>query len=381
MQRNIRNEIYMALGALIIISFALVFAILLSNSVQEGDATATPVTEVANNTETVEATERIVPSDTDTPEPIPSDTETPTKMLTIETETIAIVESATPTLIQLGTENTTVAPTSTHTVTFTASPTETTTTTSTSTDEVTSTLTLIRLDTALAPVTSEVTDTVQASPSPTNTSVVSSTLTAITGIIPTPPPSPTIASPDEPTRTPASCQKPKGWATYTVQAGNTLFAIALATNSTVDELRYVNCIENIDNIIVGDVLFVPRKPRQPIRTPAPAQHRNNLYAIGCGDARTKITNLQVAQTMNGVFNVYGSAFRDDFWYYKIEVRPDWTNIYNFFSRSEASVTNGVLTTINPKTFGEGVYWIRLSVVNRTAIIEADAVCEIPVIFG
>jgi LysM repeat protein len=244
---------------------------------------------------------------------------------------------------------------------------------------------MIRLDTVLAPLNPAPRVTSRAVENPTKTATITYSPTAInvdTGIIPTPPPpTPTVVSLDAATRTASTCQRPQGWTTYTVQAGNTLFAIALATNSTVDELRYVNCIANVDNIIVGDVLFVPRKPAQPIRTPMPSLKRDNLYVLGCSDARTLISNLQVAQTVAGVFNVYGSAFRDDFWYYKIEIRPDWANVYNFFSRSDAPVNNGVLTSINPALFGEGLHWIRLSVVNRVANVESDAVCEIPVIFG
>lgn len=357
MQRNIRNEIYIALGALFLVSFALVFAIFLSGSLQE-----TP-TQVASGSETT------------SPEAVANDT-------TI----VAVTESPTITIIRLGTEAVTVEPSDTELV-----PSETDTVTiapsvanteaiipsnTASATEIGVTLTPIQLDTALA-------ETSTANPSVTNTSVpVSPTAIEVdTGIIPTLPATPTVESPQAASRTPASCQRPAGWTTYTVQAGNTLFAIALATRSTVDELRYVNCIANIDNIIVGQVLFVPRKPVQPVKIIEPSPRHGHLYVIGCKNEQTHISNLQVGETMNSTFNVYGSAARNDFWYYKIEVRPDWASVYNFFSRSEKPVTNGVLTTINPAVFGQGVFWIRLSVVNRAANIEPDAVCEIPVIFG
>jgi LysM domain len=166
-----------------------------------------------------------------------------------------------------------------------------------------------------------------------------------------------------------------------VQAGNTLFAIALATNSTVDELRTVNCIANIDNITAGDILFVPRPPRSPIVIPQPSGGRAGLMFIGCTDFRTQITNLIAGQRVQGTFIVQGSAFRDDFWYYKIEIRPDWADVYNFYSRSDTPASNGVLGEVNSEIFGEGLHWVRLSVVDLGANIQPDAICEIPVIFG
>lgn len=165
-----------------------------------------------------------------------------------------------------------------------------------------------------------------------------------------------------------------------MQSGNTLFAIALATNSTVEELRYVNCIENIDNITTGEVIFVPRSPVNPVATIQPAALREGVVRIGCDDQRTQITSPIALQRLTGTFGVFGTAARDNFWYYKIEIRPDWASIYNFYLDSRTPLTNGFLGAVNSDIFDDGLHWLRLSVVDTGAGIPTGATCEIPVIF-
>jgi LysM repeat protein len=50
---------------------------------------------------------------------------------------------------------------------------------------------------------------------------------------------------------------PNGWVAYTVQAGDTLAAIAASYNLTVDQLAAANCLQDPDLIYEGQVLAVP----------------------------------------------------------------------------------------------------------------------------
>lgn len=52
------------------------------------------------------------------------------------------------------------------------------------------------------------------------------------------------------------CTQPVGWTTYTVVEGDTLSLIAVATDTDLDDLIEVNCLEDSAVIIVGQVLFV-----------------------------------------------------------------------------------------------------------------------------
>lgn len=182
--------------------------------------------------------------------------------------------------------------------------------------------------------------------------------------------------------TPGPCSMPAGWTTYTVQPGNTLFSIARAVGSTVGELRTVNCIADADNITVGQVLFVPRPPRGPVRTGVPRIPEpitvQQLALEGCSAAAASLSSPGAGQHLSGMFTVTGTAALDNFQYYKLEVRPDFTNVYNFYSRSDVPVINGVLGTINADLFDDGLYWVRLVVVDKTGNFPDP--CAIPVIF-
>lgn len=200
------------------------------------------------------------------------------------------------------------------------------------------------------------------------------------GILPTPPATPTVISADATNRPESTCELPAGWTTYTVESGNTLFAIALAVNETLEELRYANCLDDVDDITTGDVLFVPRAPVNPVSTTSPADVRLGLRSIGCSDPAVQITSPVPLQRVSGVFEVLGSATWEDFNFYKIEIRPDWADIYNFFLESSDPIMNASLGSINTGLFDGGVHWILLTVVDERWGVPENATCAIPVIF-
>ncbi len=116
------------------------------------------------------------------------------------------------------------------------------------------------------------TDTPTLLPPPTETPVI---------ITETPPPTETSLPqplPEEPSATPlpppqpvgtvAACQAPVGWVTYQVQVGDTLNTLAARTNSTVNELVQVNCLQSF-TIRPGDIIALPYMPPAPTDTVTP----------------------------------------------------------------------------------------------------------------
>lgn len=71
--------------------------------------------------------------------------------------------------------------------------------------------------------------------------------------------------PVQPSATAVSCGPPSGWVIYIVQPGDTLFNIAQRVNSSVNQLKYANCLTS-DNIRSGQKLYVPYQPA-PIASP------------------------------------------------------------------------------------------------------------------
>ncbi len=166
-----------------------------------------------------------------------------------------------------------------------------------------------------------------------------------------------------------------------MQTGNTLLSIARATRSNETDLRAANCLENTEQVYVGDVVYVPQLPEGVVQTITPESiEPDSLFeALGCTDPSTQISSPIPGQRLSGVFSLYGTASLDNFWYYKIEVRADIATVYNFYARSDKPVTNGVLGQIDADLFAPGLYWIRLIVVDLNGAINTSP-CVIPVIF-
>ncbi|MDX2161508.1 MAG: LysM domain-containing protein [bacterium] len=98
--------------------------------------------------------------------------------------------------------------------------------------------------------------------------------------IPTPTPQPTPAFvpptplPGQPSLTPLGqgggrtvtgengqvCVIPPGWVEYTVETGDSMGLLAQQTGSTIQQLTTTNCLNNPDNLFVGQTLYLPRPP-------------------------------------------------------------------------------------------------------------------------
>ncbi len=68
-----------------------------------------------------------------------------------------------------------------------------------------------------------------------------------------------------PTATPTPCGPPFNWPVYVVQPGDTLFSIARASGTSLQQLMLANCLAS-DRIHVGQPLYVPRLPPAPTFT-------------------------------------------------------------------------------------------------------------------
>jgi LysM repeat protein len=113
---------------------------------------------------------------------------------------------------------------------------------------------------------------------------VKSLIPAMIIYLPAPSSSATPTAAPSATRTPISCGPPRGWTTYTVRSGDTLYHLAWAYNVTISQLQSANCMNGSDLLIAGRQIYVPnvatrtvsptfRPPtstnRPPTRTPLP----------------------------------------------------------------------------------------------------------------
>lgn len=444
MRRDIGGEVIAAIAAVALLAFAITFGILLSVSDANSDenATASAVLETDSNIDPIEElnpeasetsvpqptpvsiTEQVLTQESATPEQVAAaitDTPTaselpasetatrrPTNVEPDETEVVfQVTETASSTFTQSPTA--TVKPsetphptetdvptltqtpsrTSTNTATVTPLPSRTRRPTATASNTVTQTATHTQTLTATATVTS--TRTASRTPTHTMTATFTPTRTASPTFTPRPSetsgilPTPTGTITPEQTATLMACTAPEHWSIYVVQTGNTLFSIARAVESSVNELRLVNCLEDVNNIFIGQELYVPVLPSAPVATGIPAQgnaaiERQGVSSIGCTSPLVQITNPAAGQRIREAFLVAGTATLGNFGYYKLEIRADSGESYNFLSRSETPVIDGELGRVDRSLFQPGLHWLRLVVVDNTGNIPLNTTCVIPILF-
>lgn len=439
MQRDLGNEVIVAIAAVAVLAFAITFGILLSLSDRNDDLTATPggvmqgmlnrtpsVAPVPENTQDEgDILSRTAPtssasiSATSTPAPvvmtqtpsstpvtlteIPTETLTPTVRTRVPSQTPPVKPTTTedmrpvlptrPSPSALSTQTAALAsmtPTRTPTAVIPILP--TLTARPTITPAPTFTLTFTRTlrpspasatatPTSIRPTTTRPTPSTLLTPSPIVTRP-----TATSDLLPTPvTPAPATTSPAMvvvPTLsiTPREvCAAPAGWHPYIVQPNDTLFSLARAASSTVSALSAANCLNDVDRILAGDVLFLPRPlliVPPAIGQPPPA----GLERLGCVSPVVQISSPSSGQRVSGVFVLVGTATLPNFEYYKIEVRSGLQADYNFIERYNHPVENAELGQINTMLFAPGLYWVRLVVVDNTGNVPDIATCVVPLYF-
>lgn len=358
MRRDLGNEIIVAIAAVGVIAAAVVFGILLILPNSRPDPLPTQTADVT----------RIAQADATatTPAPTPTLTAEPTDAPPTRTPTVEASATAayTPT------------PTKTATRRVSASATPRMTATHTATDVPTLTLTATRTPTLRAGITRIAIRTRTSTP----TATLHPTVTAHRTTAPTAPPD--SASPF-PNVTPlALCAVPDDWQIYIVQSGDTLSRIARKVGSTVEALTAANCLVDANRIVTGDVLYVPRGDASAPGTPAPAATGVSLAYYGCAFGEiSAITNLIPGQIVRGEITLEGTAnLPRNFWFYRLELRPDYDDTFIELERVEAAVIDGTLGIIDTADYARGLYWVRLTVVDTNWRYPPANTCTIPVFF-
>jgi len=211
---------------------------------------------------------------------------------------------------------------------------------------------------------------------------------------------------------------------YTVRPGDTLLGIAYRFGVNYWDIVRANNISNPSHIYAGQRLFIPGAvaptptptpasatptppcatptptlpvctptPTLPVCTPTPTLSvctPTPTPAVGCvtptpvcvtptpvGTPLPSCRDLTYppsGSVVKGEIEIRGTAVVQDFWFYKIEFRFDdepnhWRYIYSAYE----PVRDGVLAIWDTSPFPDGVYWLRLAVVDRTGNFRPD--CE------
>ena len=178
------------------------------------------------------------------------------------------------------------------------------------------------------------------------------------------------------------CTVVEGWQPYEVQDGDSLLALALASGSSLIEVREGNCFGPVTGIIVGETIALPQLPASPIdpaRTLFPISDAA-FQVAGCESARAVITEPAPLTELQGIFALRGRALIPDGGLYRISVKPAWSPDYHLLVQVNQAVDNDLIALINTEVFGPGLQRLRLELVGSGGNSVTDNICEIPVVF-
>ncbi|MCE2470720.1 MAG: hypothetical protein J4G18_02255 [Anaerolineae bacterium] len=180
----------------------------------------------------------------------------------------------------------------------------------------------------------------------------------------------------------AVCAVAEGWLPYEVQAGDSLLALALASGSSLIDLREGNCFGPVTGIIVGETIVLPTLLEPPIAPVSPLFPVSDeaYQVVGCESVRAMIFEPPPMTELQGIFAVRGRALIPEGGKYRLSVKPAWSPDYHRFLDVERSVDDDVIGLINTEIFGPGLQRLRLEIVGADDKILEDSSCEIPVVF-
>jgi LysM repeat protein len=215
-------------------------------------------------------------------------------------------------------------------------------------------------------------DEVAVEPSPTPTSIPS----MASGASPTATAVPPTATTTSPTPRPSAttCGIQTGWVAYTVRAGDTLSMLAQSVRISSAALQAGNCLTET-TLYAGQTLYLPNvaistlaanPSRTPTGEPTPGPTPTNSDTDGsCSNVYANITSPAVGALLSGVVQFKGTATHEDFSFYKLELREYNTARDTFitFVTAYEPVTNGVLGELDTRQLTNGMYWIRVVVVD------------------
>jgi hypothetical protein len=159
-----------------------------------------------------------------------------------------------------------------------------------------------------------------------------------------------------------------------VRSGDTLFQIAQRIGSTVGDLQAGNCLMDPNLIIRGDVLFLPIPGAVGVPTPPAIEY------YGCTAPEIAfISSIRPGEVLQGEVNIEGTASTvENFRVYRVEIRADNSAIFMRLAESFEPVVNGPLARLDVERFREGLYWLRLSVVETGGNLPDANTCMLPV---
>ncbi len=109
----------------------------------------------------------------------------------------------------------------------------------------------------------------------------------------------------------------------------------------------------------------PTLDATPTLTPTlPARAPTVAPPLACRNASATITSPAMDSHVADIVQVRGTATHPILAYWKVEYRTDGSTNYAMLGNGDTPVTNDILARLSSKTLPNGVYWLRLTVVQK-----------------
>lgn len=115
----------------------------------------------------------------------------------------------------------------------------------------------------------------------------------------------------------------------------------------------------------------------PTSTPVPSPTPTPPLLANCPDPGSRLTYPTVNAVLKGPVQILGSAYVEEFDYYKFEFRPQGVSEWSFLQSFKTPVTKGLLGVWDTSNLPPGNYWFRLVVVKKDGNYLEP--CQVPVI--
>ena len=178
-----------------------------------------------------------------------------------------------------------------------------------------------------------------------------------------------------------SCQPRVDWHPHEAKAGETLLALAIASETTLVDLREGNCLGLASGILPGDIVVLPAPLDTMPTLPEPifAPPAAGYVVEGCATDSARISQPVPGAAQRGIFAIEGSAIFPAGGGYEIAVKPAWSDSYFTLLANEAA-SGETLGLLNTEIFGPGVHWLRLALRDAQGELVAGGVCAVPLVF-
>ena len=176
------------------------------------------------------------------------------------------------------------------------------------------------------------------------------------------------------------CQVRDDWLPYQVKPGDTLFALARQTATSLIELRDGNCFNYVRGLLPGENILLPSRPVLPAPPEPVGMADQDFAVVGCSARSVAFVSIASMSELADIVAVSGSADVPPGGSYRLSVRPGGSLDFALYFESGQAKQGEVLGLLNTEIFGAGLHYLRLEVLDAEGVQINAGVCEIPLVF-